>query len=467
MENKEVVKETEKKNTPLFILKIVGNVLFYAVIITLLLFSIMNINAGSKNGGFPNIFGRGFLSVQSDSMTRNGDVPAEYGDYKIGEFKKGDLLIVKVVNNKNINELEVGDVITFLDTNINNLNSHRIVHIAKNSDNSIKGIYVQGDLSVSNHGIYEVDNPDKVEHNYFLTENGYVQYFSGEALSYIKGVVTGVNSGAGKVLENIQQNWLWYFVLPVLVFLLFEVFMVVKNIMDLKGAKQKAELASDKEAMMADLEAQKEELRRQILAEMGIQQPTQQAETPKEEAPTQVEEVKEEVQAEVEPVVQVEAEVTEEIKEEAATTDAVVVEETTDAEVEPAQEETKEEAKEKPVADAVVTENVIQTLDEPSSITEVVPQEEVQAEAVEPEAQTEVVGVQEKTEEVVEPAKEAKPTTKKPAAKKTTTTAKKSSSSTTKKTTTSKTSTAKKASTSTAAKKSTTTKKTTTKKTTE
>lgn len=462
MENKEVVKETEKKNTPLFILKIVGNVLFYAVIITLLLFSIMNINAGSKNGGFPNIFGRGFLSVQSDSMTRtknNSKLPSSYNEYSVQEFRKGDLLLVKVVNSKNINNLKVGDVITFYDLSINNLNSHRIVNLEKNTLGDVIQIDVQGDFSASTKGVYDINDESKAELNYSLQNTGDVQTFSGTSLENIKGVVTGVNSGAGKVLENIQQNWLWYFVLPVLVFLLFEVFMVVKNIMDLKGAKQKAELANDKEAMMADLDAQKEELRRQILAEMGIQQPTQQAETPKEEAPTQVDEVKEEVQTEVEPVVQAEPEVTEEIKEEAVTTDAVVVEETTDAEVEPVQEETKEE----PVAYAVVTENVIQTLDEPSSITEVVPQEEIKAEAVEPEAQTEVAGAQEKTEEVVEPAKEVKPTTKKPAAKKTTTTAKKSSSSTTKKTTT----TAKKTSSSTAAKKTTTTKKTTTKKTTE
>ena len=465
MENKGLVKETEKKNTPLFILKIVGNVLFYAVIITLLLFSIMNINAGSKNGGFPNIFGRGFLSVQSDSMTKNGNnLTSDYDDYAVGQFKKGDLLLVKVVNEKNFNSLKVGDVVTYFDNDLVNLNSHRIVYINKDSSGNIISLALQGDRIASERGVYNPNNTSLGQDPVVFYQ---VQYFSTTEFAQIKGVVTGVNSGAGKVLENIQQNWLWYFVLPVLLFLLFEVFMVVKNIMDLKGAKQKAELANDKEAMMADLEAQKEELRRQILAEMGIQQPTQQAETPKEEAPTQVEKAKEEVQAEVEPVVQAEPEVTEEIKEEAAATDAVVVEETTDAEVEPVQEETKEEAKEAPVADAVVTENVIQTLDEPSSITEVVPQEEVKAEAVEPEVQTEVVGAQEKTEEVVESAKEAKPTTKKPAAKKTTTTAKKASTSTTNKTTTSKTSTAKKSSTSTAAKKSTTTKKTTTKKTTE
>ena len=36
----------------------------------------------------------------------------------------------------------------------------------------------------------------------------------------IKGVVTGVSRGTGAVLDNIRQNWLWYFVFPVAVVLL-------------------------------------------------------------------------------------------------------------------------------------------------------------------------------------------------------------------------------------------------------
>ena len=269
MENNEVKgeKKTTKEKT-IFGLKIAGNIIFYLIIIALLLFSIMNINAGSKNGGFPNIFGKGFLSVQSDSMTRQDELPEEYNNYKIQGFAKGDLLYVKVLNNKNINELKKGDVVTFYDSTIEALNTHRIVYITYNEDNTVNSVSLQGDLSASLKSVYDPTDETKLELNYQLQSSGDIATFSGDGLENLKGVVTGVNVGAGKVLDNIQKNWLWYFVLPVLVFLLFEVFLVVRNIMDLKGAKQSAKLLSDKEAMMADLEAQKEEMRKQILAEL-------------------------------------------------------------------------------------------------------------------------------------------------------------------------------------------------------
>lgn len=269
MENNEVKgeKKTTKEKT-IFGLKIAGNIIFYLIIIALLLFSIMNINAGSKNGGFPNIFGKGFLSVQSDSMTRPGTLPSEYDSYEIQGFTKGDLLYVSVINNKNINDLKKGDVVTFYDSTIEALNTHRIVYITYNEDNTVNSVSLQGDLSASLKSVYDPTDETKLDLNYQLQSSGDIATFSGDGLENLKGVVTGVNVGAGKVLDNIQKNWLWYFVLPVLVFLLFEVFLVVRNIMDLKGAKQSAKLLSDKEAMMADLEAQKEEMRKQILAEL-------------------------------------------------------------------------------------------------------------------------------------------------------------------------------------------------------
>lgn len=265
--------EEKKSNKVIFGLKIAGNVIFYAVIVLLLIFSIMNIKAGSSNGGFPNIFGKGFLAVKSESMERDtgsgSGVPSYYDDYSIGEIKKNDLVYEKVLNSKSINNLKVGDVITFFDPSIKALNTHRIVRIEKDENNVVNRITCQGDYSVSLFGVYDPVNGTPST-NQSLIDRGDIQIISD--MSNVKGIVTGVKSGAGKVILNIQQNWLWYFVLPVLVFLLIEIFMVIKNIMDLKGAKQKAELASNKEVMMADLEAQKEEMRKQILAELKAQQ---------------------------------------------------------------------------------------------------------------------------------------------------------------------------------------------------
>ena len=153
-------------------------------------------------------------------------------------------------------------------------------------------VITQGDKSAELQP-FAKDDPfgdENASYNYQLEASGVTENVS---VSQIKGVVTGISRGAGKALDNIQKNWLWYFVLPVLVFLLFEVFMVVRNIMELKGAKQKAELVSNKDAMLADLEAQKEEMRKQILAELKAQQNNEAEQEPKSEAEGEAQEKKE------------------------------------------------------------------------------------------------------------------------------------------------------------------------------
>ena len=255
------VKKTPKELT-IFILKIVGNVVFYLVILALFLFSIMNINAGSKNGGFPNIFGKGFLSVQSNSMTASGvnALPSDYENYKIKQFAKGDLLYVDVVDANRFQKLEVGDVVTFFDNSINNLNSHRIVYISYNADNTIQAISVQGDYSVTSDGLFNPNDPSRTLINQGLISSGNVQTLT---QTQVLGVTTGVGYGKGAIVDNLRENWLWYFVIPVVVFLLVEIFFVVKNIMELKNEKRM--LANPEEALSDD---QMEVLRQQIKAEL-------------------------------------------------------------------------------------------------------------------------------------------------------------------------------------------------------
>lgn len=326
-ENEVKTPKTPKEKT-IFGLKIAGNVLFYLFIAALFLFSIMNINAGSKNGGFPNLFGKGFLSVQTNSMERSDELSdlEQWSDYKIGEINVGDLVYVNKFKGKDASKLKVGDVITFFDKDLNagngGLNTHRIVYISADK----LSVITQGDQRAEIQS-FNSDDPfgENADYNYMLESTGAIETV---LIENVKGVVTGVNSGAGKVFDNIQRNWLWYFVLPVLAFLLFEVFMVVRNIMELKGAKQKAELANDKEAMLSEVEAMKEEMRKQLLAELAAEQAKAQA--PAEEAPAVVEEVKAE-----EPVVEEsapveEAQVAEEAPVEEASTEETVVEETTE-----------------------------------------------------------------------------------------------------------------------------------------
>ena len=80
-------------------------------------------------------------------------------------------------------------------------------------------------------------------------------------LSYIMWVLL-------QCLLTVQEYWFFIFVIPVLIFLLVEIFIVVKNILDLKNEKAKEELKKTNEELKADLEAQKEALRAEILAEL-------------------------------------------------------------------------------------------------------------------------------------------------------------------------------------------------------
>jgi hypothetical protein len=247
MEENKIVKENkkpqDKKALVKKILVIVGNVVFYAVIIVLFLFSLMNINAGNGTENFPNLFGKGMLSVESGSMERSetGYHPTEWETYCIGEIKKGDLVYDDVLNG-DLNSLKIGDVITFYDSNINALNTHRIVFISLENN----FVVTQGDYiitqSTTDSLCYDSTDTDKKKNNELTSNPNYAQVVK---KGNIKGVVTGVNPGAGSVLSNIRQNWLFYFVIPVAVILLLEIVIVIKNFLDLRNGKNKASLADD------------------------------------------------------------------------------------------------------------------------------------------------------------------------------------------------------------------------------
>ena len=353
MENTQIVdkknesKEPKKNNKVLRVLKIVGSVIFYTVIILLFFYSIMNINAGGK-GGIPNLFGKGYLSVQSDSMKASQTtLPEEYKNYKVKSFQKGDLVNVDMLSKGQKLNLKTGDVITFWDNSLKAYNTHRIVYVTYDkkfvdkktkaeyeltdddkttypllngpvydatkgktvynadenievnydeyianflSDKNLKVVYTltscstQGDMSVSNSGKYNpgITTQENIIKCHELDERGDIDTFdAGSAL--IKAKVTSVSKGAGKTIDFIQKNWFLIFVIPVIILLLIELFFVVKNFIDYRNAKNASKAPA---AAAIDLEAEKERMRQELLAELKAQQ---QAESKTEEP---VEEVK-------------------------------------------------------------------------------------------------------------------------------------------------------------------------------
>ena len=280
----EIIEEKQPRTTKqkVFLgLEIAGNVVFYLIIIALFLFALFNINGGNGTENFPNLFGTGYLSVQSDSMKRSDKFNEleEWKDYEIGGFETGDLLKDSVFHENDADELKVGMVITFYGklqgTSQNGLITHRIVDV--NVVNGVvKSVTTQGDAVAQltpyiKAGTKRAEGMTEQEialHNYNLEGAGSIENVE---LVNIRGIVKSVSVGAGSVLDNIRQNYLFYFVLPVAVLLLFEIFLVVRNIMILRGEKNKAELEGTREAMMADVEAEKEKMRQELLAEMRAQ----------------------------------------------------------------------------------------------------------------------------------------------------------------------------------------------------
>lgn len=366
MESTKAVKEKDKKEpmTPkqrtIFILKIVGNVVFYAVLILLFLISIANINSGGK-GGIPSIFGKGFLSVETTSMDGNpgvitSSVKEEYTDYQkeyltkngllnedgqyvldyskfeIGGFDNHAMVVVDMLNEESRKHLKVGDVITYYDGTIQALNTHRIVYVDVDQNGNNLSYITMGDRAVYQQKDVWSGNSWKIEH--YEDVIGQQTKTLNVDSTDIKAKVTSVNPGAGDFIKNIRANWLFYFVIPVAILLVIEVVLVVKNIFDLRREKNKAIDLADHEAQMAELQSEKERMRQELLAELRAQGALP-AEEPKQEAPTE-EKVEE---PEVAPIVEEKAPVEETKVEETPAED-----EKTEEVEEVKQEETTEES---------------------------------------------------------------------------------------------------------------------------
>lgn len=427
------IKEEKTKRTPKqkvwLGVRIAFNVIFYAIILLVLLFSISNIRAKNEKDRIPNIFGIGYLNVLSDSMEGN------YED----SFNVGDMIIVKTASEDRIANLKVGDIVTFYDNNLaantgvsTALNTHRIVYIDKEANL----FYTVGDKSMLN---YEKDNNKKfdlsqlegissVERREILASafgsKNYQEFGSIE----IRGIYSTKWDGFGKVIQTINNHFVSIIILPIAALLLLEIAYLIYNIMKVREEKIKKSLKPEADLVMTDddKEKLKAELRAQLLAEMGVAAPAAN-ESSEESLEKPTEETSEETK--------------DEASEDTSALDTAPEEQSVE-EIAPVEEVTEEAAPVEEIPVEEVQAEETQTEEKPQDVVEESVKEEAPAE------------VKEET-----PAKEeksdAKP--KKAPAKKATTTAKKSPTSTAKKTTTTKkasTSTTKKAS-DTAAKKTT------------
>lgn len=234
----------DNKKRTINVLKVTGNVVFYIILTALLIFSIANMRV-KKADDIPNALGFGFLSVVSDSMEGNNK----------DSFNKGDLIIVRMLNEKSIKNLEVGDIVTFYDWNILRINTHRVVDVGPNY------VITQGDKAANSAAYVIGGNNDGKQYETVLNDD-------------LIAVQRSTWTNAGTAVEKIQTpvGFALAIIVPVFILLVIQGINLARAVLSISKNKLEQKHQLDKESVLKDLEAEKDKMRKELLEELKKEQ---------------------------------------------------------------------------------------------------------------------------------------------------------------------------------------------------
>lgn len=230
------------------IVSIVLNVLVWVILVFATLVTILTFVSTNSTDGVPSIFGKSIVSVQSPSMDGN----------KEGSFKQGDMLFVDKVTADEAWDLDVGTIIVYrapIDINgdgeTGDINTHRIVR-KWTTEGGIVYFKTQGDA--------------EAEDTYDLRFTDVVAVYNGH--SRLRGM--------GAVADFLKSSvgFLLVVVLPMALFFLYELYNLLKIIMEQKMQKAAATAST---TVSAETE---EEIKRRAIEEFLAQQAAANAEKP-------------------------------------------------------------------------------------------------------------------------------------------------------------------------------------------
>lgn len=224
------------------ILNIVVDVIVAIILALALVLAICTITSRAKGyTDYTEIFGKAYLAVQSDSMAKDYET-GEVGD---DNFSKGDLIVIKTLDENEAKSLKIGDIITFkygmdFENGKYILNTHRIIDI-KGEEGNATGYITRG------------DNNPKVSKEEI-------------SVSDVVGVYQGHAGGIGNVMLFMSSS-AGFFTCIVLPTLLVVVYCAVNLVLVIRSEKkaQAAEAEKSKEDSLAE---ERRKLREEILAEM-------------------------------------------------------------------------------------------------------------------------------------------------------------------------------------------------------
>lgn len=249
------------------IINIVVDVVCGLILVVALIFAISTISSRAKGyDQYTEIFGKAYLAVQSDSMAKD----YETGEVKKDNFAKGDLIVIKTLKSSQAKKLKVGDIITFQTIEITGdgkmvLNTHRIVEIVGEDSNGATAYRTHGD-----------NNPEGSTEVVLVSD--------------VVGIYQGKASGIGKVAMFMGSTG--GFVVFVLIPTLIIVAIAATNLVIVIKKERKVQVTAAEDEKLSE----REKMRAELLAEMGIEDPKKASEE-KEQAPP-AEEVEEATQTE-------------------------------------------------------------------------------------------------------------------------------------------------------------------------
>ena len=242
--NKKENKKDIKKIINIFV-----NVLLIVAIVLAALSTYISF-VSTSGSGIPSIFGISFLSVQTDSMYPT--------------LKPGDLIIdTTIKNNEEVEELQVGDVITFWTNEQGQLilNTHRITAIYPESINGFTSFQTSGDKA----GTADYNNVHAAD---------------------VVGKWTGARIlGVGKMVDYLQTptGFFLLVIVPVLIFFIFHLVQFFRVLFEYQNVKMlikyeqergrtedliETQIKDEKEKDEIRRAAMEAELREQIKAEL-------------------------------------------------------------------------------------------------------------------------------------------------------------------------------------------------------
>ena len=224
--------------------------------------------------------GTNVTAVLSDSMDSENEI---FKQYKIGSFKIGDVLLIKNIasNAEAQAELKEGDVLTYLGvgpTGEYGLISHRIYKIKtiEVSGETTRLYYTLGDKQYT--GYAEIDDFNAKE-----VQGGSIQ-----------GIVTGKISKIGYAIIWLQDSthFLLVVVLPLALLLIYNVYLLIRLVVDYKIKRLKEQNEMVVAAIKAESPVDEEEIKRKAIEEYLAQKKEQEPKDEKLEDTSEVQDEK-------------------------------------------------------------------------------------------------------------------------------------------------------------------------------